>query len=353
MRPQGRLTVRLASLVGAGLTTGALLLVPVPVEAQEGPVTVEPRAEAWYRTVPGAPDGAPSACDLPTGCGPAVPKPPVPPPSVYPSGTLHVGVAAGTEESRSYLTLDLSAVPAGAELVGGTLRLPIASDPNSGTAAPDLAKVRVCDVPTFVRDGADGDLTGAPKVDCATSSLATFVEGQGDKPGEFLVDLTPFVGKWSNGGASIAVLPDKGLAPSDSWHVAFSRHDRKAEGAKPISAQLMLAGDEPSGGELFPPLDPGNVNGGPAPAPDLNDSAAPPPLDGGSSPLEADAGAVDPLDPVAAPAADPGAAAPQVQPVAVFVGHKYPAAFLLPLVVGLSIAWTGRAFTRDLRPASV
>lgn len=325
---------RLPAVAGA-LTAGVLLL-PVPVaSAQPAPVTAGTAAEAWYRTLPVQAPAEADPCTLPVGCLPAAPAPL---PSQYAAGTLHVGVAGGAEESRTYLALDLSGVEPGAEVTGGTLTLPVATDPSAGTTAPDQAALRACAVTAPVEDGVDGSLTGAPPVDCATSSDAAFVPAEAGAPAAFTVDLAPFAEVLSAGGSSLALVPAE--EPGEAWHVAFSRRDRQAEGATPISASLQVAQEqtvEPA------PADTGEATFDDAPLTldtpglDAGASFAAPPLAAGEQPLSA------PVTPeVAAPTA-------QVPVAAVLAGpFAYPAVFLLPLLVAGATGWTGRALTRDL-----
>lgn len=321
----------------AGVLTAGVLLLPVPVaSAQAAPVPAAPVAEAWYRTLPVQAPPEADLCDLPVGCVPAVP---VPLPSAYAEGTLHVGVAGGVEESRTYLTLDLAGLEIGSQVTGGTLTLPIAADPQAGTTAADLAALRACGVTAAVQDGTDGSLTGAPPVDCATSSDAVYVPGEGGTPAAFTVDLAPFADDLSAGLSSLALVPAE--EPGQAWHVAFSRRDREAEGAMPISASLQVAPDD----------EPRPADSGEATFDDLPLTLDTPPLDTGASfaapPLSASE------QPLTAPVT-PEVAAPTAQvPVAAVLGgpFAYPAVFLLPLLVAGATGWAGRAFTRDLAGA--
>lgn len=332
---------RLPAAAGV-IAFAVLLLSPVTVaNAQATTLTVSPSAEAWYQPPPGLPAET-SPCDLPTGCGPQAP---VAVPSQYLAGTLHVGVRGGVEESRTYLTLDLAARAADQSLTGGTLTLPLAIGSGSGTLAPDTATLRACLVTDFVIDGIDGRPTGAPATDCATSSIATYVASAGDVPARFRVDLAPFAARWSAlGSASLALVPGDGSAPSDVWHVAFSRRDRADVGAEErITAQLQLA----RRGDPEPALRATN----PIPNTITNTNTAPTVV----VPIDASASfAVPPLpapDLLALPSPEPAAMTHATAPIAAVVAggrYAYPAVFLLPLLVGVAIAWTGRAFTRDL-----
>lgn len=330
----------------AGAVTLVVLLLPTAgASAQPTSVKAAPSAEAWYRTVPAPPAAVPvpSPCPLPVGCSPGLPTPlPTPPPSQYAAGTLHVGVLAGAEESRTYLTLDLSALPSGSQLSGGTLTLPIASDPQAGTASPDTAKLRACLVSDPVKDGVDGDVQTPPKADCATSSPASYVAAAGQVPAQFKVDLAPFSSSWTGGSGSLVIVPAAGLAPTDAFHVAFSRRDRKLAGAVPISAELTAT--EPAS-VAAPPVSLPPADGG---AP-LSANLSGVPLDSGVSfaapPLAA------PVTPPIAAQPTPRVAAPVVRrPVrAAFSGaFAYPVVFLLPLLVAGAVGWASRAFTREL-----
>src|SRR5438128_3904999 len=88
------------------LSSTASAVVPL-TGATSGTATVHIGTDAWY--------SASAACtSSPAGCLPAGA------PAPYSAKTLHVGVAAGQEESRTYLSLDLAALPAGTALTGGT-----------------------------------------------------------------------------------------------------------------------------------------------------------------------------------------------------------------------------------------
>ena len=336
----------LLPLVGALLTVG-LLLVPVRVSAaaQDDSVTVPTQAESWYRSIATVTSAVPDTCDLPVGCLPAAPGLPVEPPSPYPAGFLHVGVGAGIEESRTYLAFDLAEVPFDAELAGGTISLPITTDPTAGVARPEAAKVRACNVPSFVGDNGAGDLTGAPNVDCAISSPAVYVAATGTEPAALTVDLTPFLDEWSTGVAQVALVPQEGLAPTDTWHVAFSRRDRQAADALPISARLELtvaeSGIEPFDEPPAPDIPPLLVDDDDAPVLFTEQAFAEPSL-------ESESFAAPPIEQAVV---EQSGNARVARPVVSVIGGRfaYPAIFLLPLAVGAAIAWAGRAFTRDLQ----
>ena len=329
---------RIVLPVAAGGLTFAALLFPVRVaEAQSTDTTVSPSAEAWYRPLPGLPAEA-SSCDLPTGCAPAVPEAPVELPSQYPAGTLHVGISGGLEESRTYLTLDLATIPTDQIITGGTLTLPLATEPEAGTVAPDTATLRACLVEGFVIDGVEGDATGAPATDCSISSDALYTEAIDEEPAVYRIDLQPFADSWSSlGAASLVLVPGEAPAPSETWHAAFSRRDREgaAESGR-IIAELQLESSDD--GDLAVPE-----------TSSFDDFVAP-----------VDSSASFAVPPLPAPEVAPAPSAPdpvvttQTTPIVAVVGggFAYPVIFLLPLLVAFAVAWTGRAFTRDLAEAA-
>lgn len=348
----------------AALSAGALLvLAPVPVAAaQAAPVQAQASSESWYRTTPVAlPEDGLTVCDLPVGgCTPTVPE--VALPSPYAPGTLHVGYTGAAEDSRTYLELNLVRLPFGSEISGGTLTLPVATDPQAGTLLPETAKIQACLLTRTVPDGIDGSLTGAQPADCKTVSPAKFVAGEADKAPVFTVDLAPFADAWAVGTAALALVPTEEQAEGANWHVAFSRRDRTTgpgvETVQPITAALSLrAAKAPNGAVRPPALD---APGGPAMV-DLPES---PSFDGGS--LALDGGGIVAAAPVTAgttgalvapvpPAdADPQVAQQPIAQVASVLGgsYAYPGVFLLPLLLVAGASWLGRALTRDLAPAA-
>ena len=332
MRPLSRVLLGLCVTAGVVVAPAAAALA-----AGSGTTVVRPSAEAWYRATP--------SCALPTGCADAGQAP-----SPYAADTLHVGVAAGVEEARTYLQLDLSALPAGTKPTGGTLLLPIATGSSDGTRAADTARLQACAVKEPVQD-ADGSFATPPAVDCeAASAPATFVAAAGDEPAAFTVDLSTLTSAWeSSVPGAIVLLPAADTAPPASWHVAFSDRTRTGEGVVPISAAIAYASAslDTTGTEVVvapPPFAPAPTFDAPAPAFDSGTSFAAPPL-------TADV----PLAPAPAPQAPPApmTTSPQqssVVPVALSVpgAFRYPGVFLLPIVLAVAIAWLGRALTRDL-----
>lgn len=335
------------ALLALCVTTGTALGPALPaLAAASGEATVKPAAEAWYRTTP--------ACGLPTGCADLTGAP-----SQYSPETLHVGVNAGAEEARTYLRLDLAPLPAGTKPTGGTLLLPVATGSNDGTRAPETAEFQACAVNGEVTD-VDGSFAQPPEADCeAASAPATFVPAEGENPPAFTVDLATFPAAWEGGATpgALALLPAAETAPPDSWHVAFSQRDRTGDGVVPISAALaFVSASLDTSSSPAPVVEPPPFE----PAPTFGSGDVGTTFDSGSSfaapPLTVDTPLLP--EPVAQAAPAPETAPAQQQqvvPVASFVqgGFRYPAVFLLPLLLLAGASWIARALTRDLVAARV
>ncbi|MDX6199686.1 MAG: hypothetical protein QOJ79_2837 [Actinomycetota bacterium] len=308
------------------------------VSAGTGTVTVGVSTDAWY--------AASSACTAsPTGCLPAAP-----PASPYPAKSLQIGVAAGQEESRAYLTLNLAALPAGTSLTGGTLRLPVGGN-QDGSVSPDMATLQACLATGTIKDDVEGSADKPPAVDCkGASSKAKYAAAAGSVPEMFTVDLTPFASAWSAGSTSqgIALIPADDTAAPSTWHVSLSAHDRDVPAPQHISATVFYAS---SAGDVQAPAS-GDV--GATPATTTFDSgsasfAAPPLAPVPSAQLPANA---PPATPEIAAQAPPVAPVQVQQQAAVTVGgFAYPGVFLLPILIAVVGGWLARALTRDLTPA--
>jgi hypothetical protein len=298
-------------------------------------VTVAPAAEGWHRTAP--------TCALPTGCPEA--------PSPYAPDTLHVGVNLGAEEARTTLLLDLAALPAGSKPVGGQLRLPVSTGPQDGTRNPEAAKILACVVIEPVAD-VDGSFAPPPEADCNSASVeAVFSAATGDEPAALTVDLAPLAPRWQDFAVpgALALVPGV-VARTDTWHVAFSDRTREGADVGKVTAAVSfvpLPGTDPQP----PPSTPLDVPAetGVAVVPDFDVPEAP--FTAAGPALEVPVSLPEPAaqaPAVAAPA--PQAAPAQAVPVASLLdaGFRYPAVFLLPLLLALVFGWLGRALTRDL-----
>ena len=145
--------------------------------------------------------------------------PAVPP---HAEGHLDVGATAGLEDSRSYVTLDLSSIPHNAEIESATLTLPFDA---AASSAPDTATFQAC---------VAGDSGEPPAEDCTTKSSAVFANDQ------FTVDLAPFLDVLRT--TSLALVPV--LEEAASWHVALYARDSEDPAAKPITATFELRDEE-------------------------------------------------------------------------------------------------------------
>ena len=323
------LCLLLATPAGAATPPGA---------ASAGSATVGVLADAWY--------AASSACtQSPTGCLPAAA-----PVSPYPAKTLHVGTFGGQEESRTYLSLNLTSLPAGTKLTGGTLRLPVSSG-QDGSVAPDTATLQACVVTAAFKDDVEGSTSTPPAVDCKkATSPAKYVAAAGSAPEMFTVDLAPFATAWSSGLAAqgIALLPAADTAAPASWHVVTSAHDRDVAAPQRITA-LVTYGS--AAGDIAAPFEdtftPTEADSGAA-------SFAAPPLAPVATTTVPET-SVPATTPVIAPQAAPVAPTQQFQPTAAVTigGFRYPGVFLLPILLAVAGGWLARALTRDLQPAAV
>jgi hypothetical protein len=162
--------------------------------------------------------------------------------------------------ARTYLTLDLAALPSDATMTGGTLTLPIATDQTAGTLNPDQAQIQACFMVARFTPGTSGSIEEPPVPDCFTSAPATLItlaEGS-----SFVVDLAPFAARWAAGEANegIALVPAQSEAqaaptPStESWHVAFNGRDSQAAAKISATITYTLSGFEPPSPLPNPPL---------------------------------------------------------------------------------------------------
>jgi hypothetical protein len=181
-----------------GLVAGlVVLLFGAMPAARAGTVTVPTSVEAWYASLPSA--------------------------GARPADTLHAGVTAGIEDSRSYLALDLDAV-GDAEVLGGLLRLPIDA---ASSQAPEGAAMSLC-LAGSPGPEVEGSTGPPPPVDCSVTSKLTLAAGA------FTADLAPFAASLRTAG--LAIVPV--AAPGASWHVTFWGRANRSPGASPITAAV-------------------------------------------------------------------------------------------------------------------
>lgn len=287
-------------------------------------------ADAAESSAPVITEGWFQACPVAAGCAA------LPPASAHPAETLHVGLSRGRETDRTYVEIDLTRVPSGASLTGGSLVVPVA-DAASGTSGAEGAELLACLAPQKF-EPARGSFASPPPADCSVSAVARFAAG------EFRVPLSAFTTRWRDlGFAALALLPSSAaLKSGHSWHIAISSQDRGH--GQPMKASLSHGAPEPAafpgagnadrpaaGASLLTDEEPG-VPSAPTlplagdPAPGLPEETAPeialPPVRGGGLPARA------------APSAP--------------VGFAYPAVWLLPLALLVAGGVLGRSLTRPV-----
>lgn len=284
---------------------GALALGVGPVRAEQA-VEITTAVEAWYMTAPNG--GVPG--------GPAV--------SPYPAGSLHVGVAAGQEESRSYVALDLGDVDPDAEVVAARLVLPVDV---ANTRGAESASVRICRAPR-PQDAVSGSTAPPPPADCSLTTPAIYRAADAT----FEADLEPMLDVLDEGIAIVAAH-----AEGATWHVAFL--GRAGSAPSKITAVLRLAAPDaamPAASASSTLHDSGALAAALHP-----ESVAPVPAIGLSAP-----GAVAPLQPPRPSVA--GGGAPTLAPplgVAAEEGFRYSVIFGLPLLLLVAVPYFGRALT--------
>lgn len=269
--------VAIAGLAGS---VPALVWAAAATAADTENVGVE--AQAWYRTPA-------DVCSAPIGC------PPEPTPdgvSAYPRGTLHVELNAGQPTAHAYLEPDLKSVPVGAELLGGTLTLPVSQDTLAGNAAVETAKIVGCLVAEPITDGVEGGITTPPAYDC---DQARSPAEPGKNATTFTMDLAPFLTAWHDDSPplGIALVPAPDQEPGAGWQVTFNGKDTAA--APTASVSVSYDEQAAGGGSASPPTmssEPVTVPGSTGPETPLADfalgappeAAAPPPAVTGAVP---------------------------------------------------------------------
>src|SRR5207248_10464845 len=137
----------------------------------------------------------------------------------YPDGTLHVGVAAGRETDRTYLSLDLTALPPEASITGGTLTVPLDVDPTHGSQSAASAHVDACLVTAPIED-AKASFATPPSASCTTHAPAVYTDTGG--PARLVVDLTALAEHWFSSSAGLALVPAQAAVDGhETWHIVF------------------------------------------------------------------------------------------------------------------------------------
>lgn len=297
--------------------------------AEAGELQVPNAAEAWFATPPA------DDCASPAGCPPVI----VPPVPLYPAHTLHVGIAGGLENARSYLNLDVSSLPADATATTGTLVLPVSTDAQAGNAQVAAAQIVACLSVERVPDGVEGSYAKPPAISCSATARASYQA----KTGTFTIDLANFLRAWNAGEPrlGLVLLPAAGSPATEAWHVAFN--GRGLQGVPHISSTLNLTSTapvDPSGPPvvLAPVPPPGALPGsGVVPVPVLG-------------PVVQTSGPAQEVELAAAPAA---AAAAQITGPTEAADHAfhYPQLLLLPWVLAIGAVYLVRTLLADPKPA--
>jgi hypothetical protein len=310
------------SLLAGPLLTGRGVLAAAPRDS----VTVKPSTEAWYQQVP--------PCVALVDCSA------LPGATAYPEDTLHVEISAGQERARMYLAFSLSEIPAGAELLGGTLTLPIDADPAHGSFSAEQADMVACLVEAEF-EPVRGSPSRPPQTACKASSPAVFQAAAGG----FTVDLQPLADRWGGARAALALLPsDAAAQESSTWHVTFPA-TTEGEAAKSIAATLEYRAPEEKA-----PVEGALGGGGGVTDPLPATGGAPPP----TIPVSSDGGGAttspvaETPAPPAQPSAQPAASGTPSPPGLASGGFAYPQVWALPLVMLAGFGALGRSLTKEL-----
>ena len=308
----------------------------------EEKVKKRPSKEAWHNQSP--------ACGVLPDCSP------LPEANPYPKDTLHVAASGGQETARTYLAFTL---PPGAVLDGGTLILPVDSNPDHGSLNPEDADFVAClTEPAFKEKR--GSLEKPPEVNCDVRRGALYSK----KDKSFEVDLSRFDDYWIGPKVALALLPsDKAKNGNETWHVVFPASDRKNEDAPEgdkkkerfITATFeysLEAGgeDDPIGTEFE--FDTGGGGGAPSSG------------GFGSSSVSSSGGSFDAGSSTSGSGLTEASAPTEVastegtQEVAFFAegfagpGFAYPLVWAMPLLILVAFTAVGRSLTKELYRAN-
>ncbi len=267
----------------------------------------------------------------------------LPPVSPYPDDTLHVALSGGDETARSYIAMSFL-LPPEADLLGGTLELPIDTDPAHGSVAPETADLIACLADKKFKP-VRGSLEKPPATKCAVRKGAIYDE----EKEVFTVDLDRFVDRWDEGIAALALRPsDSALTGTDSWHVVLPADEQAEDDAPIIEATLVYAAPaETTGGFGF------DFEPEPEPADQGSSSVSsfsPPSFDTAGAPSVAQAEPVASAPPATSQPVDAEPVSAVAAPTAGFAGEgfAYPIIWAFPLVLLVGYGLIGRALTKEL-----
>jgi hypothetical protein len=373
-------SLKRSAVATVGLLVLAWAVLPMAMASAASKNNVGNGDEAWFQAyqepLAELPSGDPS-CESPAGCNLAgnvtrgVLKP-------HPEGVLVVAANAGEDDAQMYFNFNVDDLPLGAVVTGGTVTMPVATDPEAGNMRPEDAKLVACMVTGFIPGGADGgSYQDRPEFDdgtCVPVELDDSAETQ-----TYTINLNRFGKAWGTGTTpmqGVTVLVDPKVsppAPQETWRVVFNSARRASQDPEvypPITSDLQFTvkagglgglggglpddgGFDDTGGGGFE--DSGSPGGGG----DFGGGGGG--FDSGSAP--ADTGAIDAPQSADAPAVDEPAAGEggEEQPLAAPAGQggdavpagavgMSPAVWLMPL---LALAMAGALAWSLLQPVEL
>ena len=158
----------------------------------------------------------------------------------------HVGVTAGTETYRAFISFDVSRLPS----AGPTPTVSLSVAPISATTSPTEAGANVnassalpeaCPLTQPIPAGYDPTVPTppAPTYDCST----TDIKGVAQADGSFTFDLSPLAAIWRDGGQPDGVVIRPDSAPTSNYQLGLDDHQTKVTYTIPT----------PSSGTIAPP----------------------------------------------------------------------------------------------------
>ena len=219
----------------------AWLALPMTAASAETARNVSNDAEAWFlnnkEPLTTLPEGDPS-CDLPTGCnvsGNATRSNP------HPEGVLVIAANAGAEDAQTYFTFNTVDLGFDVTITGGTVRLPVAVDPDARNVNATMAQMVACLVTGISAPGGTdaGSYEDRPEWDKNVCVEVKLVDESPEAP-VYQIDLERFGKVWGSGAKNngITLMVDPSVeppAPDQTWRVAFNsarRSDQKTEAEK-------------------------------------------------------------------------------------------------------------------------
>ncbi len=317
----------LVATVGVLLTVGASQP-SASAGGSEEPVVLPASVESWYQV---SPTGGPAdpACGLPIGCLPPIPLPSLP--LIYPENTLQVGISLGFDTAWTFLALDRGAIPD--EIGGGSLRLPVLTDPASGTVSLEAAGVIACAATGPVTPSRGEPSTSAPAYDCAQSSPGRLDDTVDPPVYEF--DVRGIADALRSDGVAIVPTTTARL-DKESYRVVFPA-DGHESGLR-VEATFLPGQAPPStpsdDASVAPETLPDAAFGGAVPGPSFSAPTLP----------------VLSLPPTPAPEDGPAQIALPIaaQPILPTPGYAYPLVWIAPFLIAGVALMTSRSLTKPL-----